>query len=579
MIHDAAENLSGKWAHQLPIKGVGVIGEEGIPGTVIQLRYQIASRLSWRTTMLVCIALLALMACGNVATAATAPADTLDDHSEVLEALEDFLSEITETTIEISQSDSEDALRSLEFTYADADYEQVSVAGTFSDWVRIPMTKRGDNWVLTIDVPDDTQHYLFSVTDQDETWEAIDPDNTTAINHPDYGWVSVFDFDDEEYKSDRRSRNSRRESKRESRRSHRRFVTKELEIGQGVAEAVSYQRVDGLVVNPAVTSIARKGRYGASSRLHGNFGFSSGRFGGGLTVLKPLIAPYTLNLKLAMFDHTMPNNYSTGIGNLENSLAALFLHEDYRDYHRSKGVHASLVFRIGKWFRLEGGVRKEDQASLGTPSIWAAKEGDFRPNPSIDDGHMRSVFLNLGVGGQDSHAMVTYERSGDDLLGGDFEFERVTAKLRGRLELGRDTGFEARLAAGSNLRGELPAQRRFLMGGLGTVRGYVYQSLLVRDPNHVPVPGEVAPYGGQRSVLGNLEYYFWVGDEINMSVFYDAGMVWEDRHSDPAWGQLKTSAGIGFDFDSDEGPRVELIQLLDDRENPYVVQFRLKRSF
>jgi len=192
---------------------------------------------------------------------------------------------------------------------------------------------------------------------------------------------------------------------------------------------------------------------------------------------------------------------------------------------------------------------------------------------------MNSVFFNVGVGGKNSHALATYERSGEDFIGGDFEFERITARLRGRLEFGGNSGIDVRVAAGNNLRGELPNQRRFLLGGLGTVRGYTYQTLLVEDPNQVPVPGEADPYGGEKNVLGNVEYYFPLLDDIKMSVFYDAGMVWQDRHADLNLDALKTSAGIGFNFDSDEGPRIELIKLLDDREDPYVVQFRLKRSF
>jgi hypothetical protein len=525
--------------------------------------------------MLVCIAIISMMLFGNVATAATAPADTVDAEAGTVQIIKDFLEAINEVQLELDIGEDEVVFRTLVFSYADAGFDQVLLAGTFTDWVGVPMVKRGNTWTLNIAVPNSSQYYRFSVTDEGETWKAIDPDHAQAINHKEFGWVSVLEPGQQ---VDTRDSDARKERRRK-RRDHQSLVRTELELGQGVVEDVSYQRVDGLVVNPAVTRINEIDEYDISVRLHGNYGFSSGRFGGGLTIIKPILRPYLLNVKLSLFDRTMPNNFSTGVGNVENSLAAFFLHEDYRDYHRSKGINASLVFKLGQWFRLEGGIRKEDHASLGTPSIWSAKDGGFPTNPLIDEGRLSSVFFNLGIGGRNSHIMGTYERSGENVIGGDFEFERITAKLRGRLELGSHSGFDARLAAGSNFRGSLPAQKRFLLGGLGTVRGYAYQSLMVRDPDDVSVPGQADIYGGEQSFLGNLEYYFTLIDDLQMSVFYDAGMVWQDRHAEPDLDQLKTSAGISFKFDTDEGPRIDLIQVLDDREDPYVVQFRLKRSF
>jgi len=559
----------------LPYWSGGTIGEGRRFGAIIRFRYQKKFRLSWRNTMPMCIALITLMMFNTIALAAIAPADTLTEDSNTVTAIKDFLTEITEGQLEITNWDDEVELRSVEFSYADSDFEQVSLAASFTGWVRIPMKKQGGIWTLTIAVPANQQHYRFSVTDQDETWQAIDPDNPTAINHSDYGWVSILASDGHEENRDSEAR----KSKRRERRNHRRFVTQELEFGQGISQTISYQRVDGLVINPSVTRVNEKDGYDASVRLHGNYGFSSGRFGGGLTFLQPLIRSYILNLKLSLFDRTMPNNYFTGIGKVENSLAALFLHEDYHDYHRSKGVNASLVFKLGKWLRLECGVRKEDHTSLGTPSIWSFKKGEFSLNPVIDEGRMRSVFFNLGVGGKNTFATATYERAGDGVLGGDFEFERITAQLRGRLELGRDSGFNVGLAEGSHYRGQLPGQRRFLLGGLGTVRGDGYQSLLIEDPDSVSNPDDTDPYGGQRNVLGNVEYYFHLADDFHMSLFYDAGMVWQDRQAELAWDQLKTSAGLGFNFDSTDGPRLDLIKPLDDPDNAYVIQFRLKRSF
>jgi len=410
------------------------------------------------------------------------------------------------------------------------------------------------------------------VLEDDDTWEAIDPNNPEAIKHSEHGWVSVLDLDDED--------DFFREGKlkKKEKRDYRRKIRKELKRGQVLNDIVFYQRVDGLVLDLATSHTNPPGTFEPSARLHGHYGFSSGRFGGGLTILQPLLSNNLMNIKLAVFDRTMANSNSTGIGAAENSLAAFFLHEDYFDYHRAKGVNASLVFKLGDWLRLEGGVRTEEHATVGDRSVWSMKKGGFQSNPAIDDGSLRSVFSNLDVGGTFNHVRAKYERSGEEIFGGDFGFERISAQIRGRLRLGPNAGFDVRLAAGRNFRGHLPVQKRFLLGGLGTVRGYTYQSLLVLDPDQEPVTGQ-SVHGGEQSALGNVEYFLHVDDWLGLALFYDAGMVWENRNTEPTWAALKTSTGLGLNFGSDGDFRIDMIQRLDDRSRPVVFQFRLKRGF
>lgn len=460
------------------------------------------------------------------------------------------------------------------FHYEDNDFEQVYLTGSFTDWVRIPLDLEDDTWTLTYWAPEGRHYYRFVVMEGHDTWEAIDPNNSSAIKHREHGWVSVVEIDED----DAGGLVAEDTLEKETSRSHRKQIRKELKRGQVFSGDIFYQRVDGLILGLATSHTNIKGTFEPSARVYGNYGFSSGRFGGGLTILQPLIPSHTLNLKLAVFECTMANSNSTGIGTLENSLAAFFLHEDYFDYHRAKGVNASLVFKIGQWLRLEGGARTEEQSTVGDRSVWSMKQGDFLPNPAIDNGSLRSLFANLEVGGAYNHLRAEYERCGEEIFGGDFGFERISAQLRGRLKLGPNAGFDVRVAGGSNFRGHLPVQKRFLLGGLGTVRGYAYQSLLIEDPDRVPVPGETI-HGGERSVLGNAEYFFHVDDWLGVALFYDAGMVWENRDAEPTWDALKTSTGLGVNFGSHDDCRIDMIQRLDDRSKPVVFQFRLKRGF
>ncbi|PID81351.1 hypothetical protein CSB20_03520 [bacterium DOLZORAL124_64_63] len=458
--------------------------------------------------------------------------------------------------------------RWVEFTYPDNDYKAVCIVGTFTAWQQVPLKREDSQWLLRLRVPASRAYYRFSVLEQDDRWNAIDPNNPTAINHEEYGWVSVL-------KAGRRLSPAGRgqERKKECRQRDCR-IRRELKRDQGITSIVSYQRVDGLVLNIADSHMGKE-PFAPALRWHVNYGFSSGRFGGGLCLLQPLgLAP--LSLKIAIFDRTMPNNRFSGIGTMENTLAGFFLHEDYFDYHRAKGGRASLVLGQGDWLRLETGVRSVEQTRLGRRSVWSWKGGEFIPNPAIDEGTLRSLFGQIRVGRRFNHIKILYERSGGGLFGGDFNFERVWAQARGRLDLGQSqvARLDARVAAGRNLKGRLPLQERFLLGGRGTVRGYGYQSLLLPATD---APGQ--PFGGEMSLLANVEYSFKAGAGLGLALFYDTGMVWQDAHAAGDLGDLKSSTGIGLLRDDDENLRIDLIQRLDGGNHPVSIQMRLRRGF
>ncbi len=505
--------------------------------------------------MVLVIALFLWMASSNLVLAVQAATLEPSDESVVLD------SEVSEST---------SAQRLVTFSYKDSNFEQVFLSATFTNWVKVPLARDGGTWSITLSVPDSQQFYKFLVDEGHDSWVAIDPENPAARNHEEFGWVSVLGREgwdkDPGYKN---NKTQRREKK-----AYRKRLINELEHGQLRVGDFTYQRVDGLVIGFDLNHVVPQGGMEPSAMVRGYFGFSSGRFGGSLAILQPIIPDHLLDLKLNLFDKTESNNHITGIGSDENSLAGLLFHEDYQDYHRSKGVKLSLIFKLGAWLRFQGGVRAEEQASLWAPSVWSIKSGSFNVNPDIDEGSLNSLFTNVAVGGKYNYFTASYQRSSESLLGGDFDFEKLDAKIRGRLKLGQRAGFDIRLAAGSNLRGRLPTQERYLLGGLGTVRGYPYQSLMISDS-----PQTADQYGGQRMALVNLEYFLSLGRCLKLTLFYDAGMVWENKDATPSLNQLKTSTGLGLNIGQAEGLRINMIQRLDDRSHPVVFQLRLKRMF
>ncbi len=555
-------------ARPLPLWSVGKFGEDPVPANKIRIRNQNQARHFWRNIMAMLVAIFLWMSSSNLVLAAP---------DVEISAIPDPQTGAVPSEPEESESeDPESSLsqRLVTFSYKDTNFEQVSLKGSFTNWEEMPMTRKGGTWSIILSVPTSQQYYNFQVDEDYDSWVAIDPDNPNASNHEEFGWVSVLGSGHKDLDSDRDKTRQHRKAERREKRAYKKRILNELEHGQLLMEDVTYQRVDGLVVGTGLTHIGDEGTLSPSARVRGHFGFSSGRFGGGLTVLQPLIPDHFLDLKLNVFDKTMYNNHITGVGTDENSLAGLVLHEDYHDYHRSKGVRISLVMKLGAWMRLQGGVRTEEQASLWAPSVWSIKKGTFSPNPDIDDGSMNTVFGNLVVGGTFNYISASYQRSSESLVGGDFDFEKVDAKIRGRLKMGPDAGFDIRLAAGTNLQGSLPTQERYLLGGLGTVRGYYYQSLMIAD-----TPETANQFGGESMALGNLEYFFRLGTCLKLALYYDAGMVWADKDAVTSLNQLKTSTGFGVNIGRGDGLRINMTQRLDDRTLPVVFQLRLKRMF
>ncbi|MBI5251674.1 MAG: outer membrane protein assembly factor BamA [Desulfomonile tiedjei] len=98
----------------------------------------------------------------------------------------------------------------------------------------------------------------------------------------------------------------------------------------------------------------------------------------------------------------------------------------------------------------------------------------------------------------------------------------------------------------------IPFDRRILLGGISSVRGYKYGEIGPRDRyNNI--------MGGDRAIFANVEVLFPLLDELKLSgvVFFDAGNAW--NVSDTPWlTTVKAGAGAGFRWISPMGPiRIE----------------------
>lgn len=493
-----------------------------------------------------------------------------------------YVDDLEKEDIEVSpQIDFRKGIGRVTFFYEDDDFETVAVSGDFNGWGADPMEldSVGGVWKIRIDLEPGRYKYRFIVRDADGEWEAIDPNNDSALRDSEHGWVSRFRV----FRS-RRSYRSRPDHLINSKRELNSLYG-EMNVG------LDYQRVDGLFLFFAPAAYSRHS-FGTSLRAKIGYGFKSEEWSVAGSMSQPLLPSGSLQLLLSGYAGTAYTD-QTGVGDLENMLAAVLFKEDFRDYYRREGFCAQLIYRPHRLLRMAGGFRTEDYSSLENKASWSLAGGDFLPNPPVMEGTLRSAFGEIRVGSELTHLRVNYETSGDYLAGGDFEFDQLTAQIRQRTYMGRDRRFDMRIKYGTAISGWLPNQRSYRVGGLGTVRGYDYQSLLI-DPYMIP-----GTYGGQKMLLANAEFkfgfdfgWFWFDDwnwdwdyewdrdlDFDLALFFDTGMAWTDKDVDIDIRDLKSSAGIGFLFGDDDDLRLDFIQPLDDKDKGLVIQVRIKRMF
>ena len=176
--------------------------------------------------------------------------------------------------------------------------------------------------------------------------------------------------------------------------------------------------------------------------------------------------------------------------------------------------------------------------------------------------------------------LYTVEATADQ-LGSDLDLLRFTAALRyvmtpvprnrlvTRLDLGR-----VKIANGD--RRDLAPSLAFFAGGSQSIRGYAYQSLgdelTVVEPN-----GETKTLvvGGDRLVIGSLEYQYYFTDTWRGALFVDAGDAFDRGEFD-----AKVGAGFGVHYVTPVGAvRVELANSVSEDDPSWRLVFAIGAEF
>jgi hypothetical protein len=314
---------------------------------------------------------------------------------------------------------------------------------------------------------------------------------------------------------------------------------------------VSYDRVDGL--RPGVG--ARFQSQNAITRVGFWMGYAlaSETWQVRFDVRQRLLKSGLLTAAGSLFRLTDTDDDAT-VGRDENTAFAVLAGSDYRDYYGADGGEVSLMARYREVGTLTLAYRNLKYRWLGAErNLWHLfrPDHDFRTNFSTVgdeesiagalDGTSSALCLTLGVApveagshpiGFNGSLQAVYEVAGG-ALGGNYDYDRLMLSGEGWWDSGRWHRFSMHAFYGTGRR-DLPPNKLFYSGGIGTLRGY---------PQKIFV--------GDQSFVGNVEYHFtyWENPFGDAAVvfFLDVGRTTiDDNFWDPD--EFKVNLGVGLDF-------------------------------
>jgi len=262
---------------------------------------------------------------------------------------------------------------------------------------------------------------------------------------------------------------------------------------------------------------------------------------------QPLFRPEFLSFGASVY--LLTDTYDGEIsGVVENSLTALCLKHDYRDYFEREG---GLVFVKQKFLgynTVTVQYAEDHMRSLETKSkgLFHRHSRKFRENPAVDEGKWATVAATYEYDSRSNdeyepgtfHHRLYYElgenKDAPDVS--ETQYTRIAADLRSYLRLGPGQYLNVRLQGGSTVSGTLPFQREFYAGGLGTLNAFAFKE-----------------FRGDQLLLGNVEYLLHIAKRSHFIMFADVGKAWYD------WDRLKDQRmefDVGIGIGVEEGLRL-----------------------
>jgi hypothetical protein len=219
----------------------------------------------------------------------------------------------------------------------------------------------------------------------------------------------------------------------------------------------------------------------------------------------------------------------------------------FQDHFRRRGGEAYAFLRPSPRFQVGLSLRRDDFASLpvlSDGSVFTSPEPD--PNPPVSEGRARAALVTARWSwkaplfedwreeqaalpvrdpygtpfrrAQAARAEASFETSDGDEDAEALTYQRFIGSLRGAHRVSLRHWILGAVTVGVGSEG-LPGQRRFSLGGQGTLRG--------RERDDVE---------GDRMVLASAEWQFEPNTPLpSLILFYDGGTAWDRAAPRPAW--------------------------------------------
>ncbi|GAB5519731.1 MAG: hypothetical protein RhofKO_19820 [Rhodothermales bacterium] len=313
--------------------------------------------------------------------------------------------------------------------------------------------------------------------------------------------------------------------------------------------AFRYNRVEGLVIGAGLDPLdwydyQRSKLYGQIGRA---FSLDSWRYEIGLET-RPSDTDYRDPVDVKIGGSYRRNTVTNDIWKsswVENSLAAILFENDFFDYYEVEGWNVYSTARLTDVALVSAGFRAEDYTSLARNTRWSIFGGDdFRLNPPIQEGFMQSLVFAFEGGLINSRfrmpegIIFRTEAEIGQGLGGDFSFNRYVGDVRAYLPMTRYSTLSVRIRGGVAT-GNVPLQKQFTIGGVGTVRAYPQNSFV----------GTRMGLLNAEYALEDVELFDDIFDDLQVFGFFDAG--WTNRFAGTDtfdFGDLITGVGGGVSF-------------------------------
>ena len=323
---------------------------------------------------------------------------------------------------------------------------------------------------------------------------------------------------------------------------------------------------------------------------HLGYGFASKswRFLLGIQRQFPISKETDLNLGIQGYDRTdFRDTWRLSVP--ENTLTALFIHEDYLYYFRTSGFAISSALNSGTWLHLQGEYAEERYATMPVRTDWAVFGKNKHFPPALELGEFARFYRLWRIQGQLQFAVFGWQ--GDSLprfkmqfwwehaprqwVGG-WQYQRAEVEVQTNLALSTVDRLRIRLRGGS-ASGSLPIQRKFLLGGFSTLRGFPFNA-----------------FQGNRYILANMEYQLsnqivedlLFGLDTDFVIFLDSGAAWNVGERIPVWqlkpeqGRMQTNVGIGIG-DVRDGIRINFARAVRPQGeiNRWYITVRISKAF